>query len=335
MSVAYAASPCAARLQQQRPAGSAARAGANAARPGVCCPRALTARAAVSVSGRSLALGTTRRCNAAAVRIVTSANLRNIDWPQAILFDCDGVLCDTERDGHRITFNAAFKEKGLKCEWDADEYGELVKIGGGKERMTKYFLDHEDKPPFSEITGKEERAAFVQELHLLKTKLFVELIDSGALPLRPGVKRLILEALENGVKIAVCSTSNERSVSGIVQTMLGPQVARVMRVFAGDVVPKKKPAPDIYLLAAKELNLDPARCVVIEDSRIGMLAGKAAGMRVVVTTSPYTQEEDFAEADAVFDCIGDRGDERFFVTDLTTPGSFWLNPPRPGIAYEE
>jgi beta-phosphoglucomutase-like phosphatase (HAD superfamily) len=98
-----------------------------------------------------------------------------------------------------------------------------------------------------------------------------------------------------------------------------------MRVFAGDVVPKKKPAPDIYLLAAKELDVNPARCVVIEDSHIGLRAAKAAGMRCVVTTSPYTSEEEFAAADAVFPEIG----SNFGLDDLATPGAFWLNPPAP------
>jgi beta-phosphoglucomutase-like phosphatase (HAD superfamily) len=127
--------------------------------------------------------------------------------------------------------------------------------------------------------------------------------------------------MDAGVQVAVCSTSNERAVSNIVRVMLGDKVAASMRVFAGDVVPKKKPAPDIYLLAAKELGVTPARCVVIEDSRIGLAAGKAAGMRVVVTESYYTKGEDFSIADAVFDCIGDSGDERFVLSDLTTPGT--------------
>ena len=159
-------------------------------------------------------------------------------------------------------------------------------------------------------------------MHLRKTDLFLEVVESGKLPLRPGVRRLVAEALDAGAKVAVCSTSNEKAVKGIVKTML-PEFAARIPVFAGDVVAKKKPAPDVYNLAAQTLGVNPARCVVIEDTRIGLLAGKAAGMRVCVTKSIYSEDEDFTGADAVFDCIGDDGDERFGFEDLTTPGSFW------------
>jgi len=231
-----------------------------------------------------------------------------------LLFDCDGVLADTERDGHRPTFNAAFKARGLICEWSVEEYGELLRIGGGKERMTKYFRDHADAEPFVSMPEKEQ-SSFVAQLHALKTSLFVELVERGELPLRPGVARLVREARAAGVRLAVCSTSNEVAVSGIVR-LLGPEVAAEMRVFAGDCVPRKKPDPAIYLLAARELGVDPSRCVVIEDSEIGARAGVAAGMRVVVTTSGYTAGERFEGVEAVFDCIGEEGDERFSLSDL-------------------
>lgn len=121
----------------------------------------------------------------------------------------------------------------------------------------------------------------------------------GSTPPAHDTQRLIGEALENDVKVAVCSTSNEKAVQTIVDVMLGPEISKHMRVFAGDVVPKKKPDPAIYLLAASELGLNPARCVVIEDSRIGLLAGRAAGMRVVITKSSYTQDENFDIAGAL------------------------------------
>jgi HAD superfamily hydrolase (TIGR01509 family) len=233
-----------------------------------------------------------------------------------LIFDCDGVLVDTERDGHRPTFNEAFARKGLSCVWDTELYGELLKTGGGKERMLRYFTQFTPSEEPAASRSEAQLKAFVAELHELKTQLFIELVERGELPLRPGVARLVQEALDAGVPIAVCSTSNEKSVSGIVKTMLGPQVASVMRVFAGDCVAKKKPDPAIYLLAASELGVEPSRCAVIEDSHIGLRAAKAAGMRCYVTKSAYTAEEDFAGADGVFDCIGDAGAARFSLRDL-------------------
>lgn len=274
--------------------------------------------------------------------------LRNIDWPEALLFDCDGVLVcintillnllfqptpithpspsplllqvDTEAEGHRVAFNEAFKRKSLNHQWSLEQYGVLLEIGGGKERMNHYFSSCSNQEPWLSTTDPDQRKSFLKELHELKTDIFNELIESGKLPLRPGVKRLIEEAMDNGVKVAVCSTSNERAVSNIVKVMLGPRIFENMRVYAGDVVPKKKPAPDIYNLAAKELGVEPARCVVIEDSQIGLAAAKAAGMRCIVTQSYYTKNEEFRIADAVFDYIGEATDERFSLNDLTTPG---------------
>lgn len=229
--------------------------------------------------------------------------------PAALLFDCDGVLVDTERDGHRVSFNDAFTERGLGVSWDVDLYGELLKIGGGKERMTAYFnkVGWPERAP----TSDEERKEFIASLHKRKTELFMALIEKKLLPLRPGVAKLIDQALANGVKVAVCSTSNEKAVSAIVSCLLGPERAEKIQIFAGDVVPRKKPDPAIYNLAAQTLGVDPASCVVIEDSDIGVAAAKAAGMKCIVTKSGYTANEDFENADAVFDCIGDPPEERF------------------------
>eukprot|EP00244_Chara_vulgaris_P007939 TRINITY_DN2980_c0_g2_i2.p1 TRINITY_DN2980_c0_g2~~TRINITY_DN2980_c0_g2_i2.p1 ORF type:complete len:386 (-),score=60.91 TRINITY_DN2980_c0_g2_i2:672-1829(-) len=237
-----------------------------------------------------------------------------VDLPEALLFDCDGVLVDTERDGHRVSFNAAFKDKGLDVEWGVELYGELLKIGGGKERMTHYF--NQVGWPVGSPEGEEERKRFVADLHKTKTQLFMSMVETGALPLRPGVARLIDEAMGKGVKVAVCSTSNEKAVSAIVREMLGPEKAAAIRIFAGDVVPRKKPDPAIYNLAASELNVDPTSCAVVEDSHIGLQAAKGAGMKCVITKSGYTADEDFSIADAIFDCIGDAPEERFALTDL-------------------
>ena len=235
--------------------------------------------------------------------------------PEALLFDCDGVLVDTERDGHRVSFNKAFEEKGLRVTWDVELYGKLLEIGGGKERMTHYF----NGVGWPETIEESQRKDFVAGLHKRKTDLFMDLVESGQLPLRPGVATLIDEALGEGVQVAVCSTSNERAVSAIVRVMLGEDRANLMKIFAGDVVPKKKPDPAIYQLAATTLQVQPERCVVIEDSHIGLAAAKAAGMVCIVTKSGYTENEDFAKADAVFPCIGDPPAQNFdlsFVSSL-------------------
>ncbi|EOY22351.1 Haloacid dehalogenase-like hydrolase superfamily protein [Theobroma cacao] len=255
-------------------------------------------------------------CTSFKIKCSAASSSSSSTLPAALLFDCDGVLVDTEKDGHRISFNDTFKEKELGVTWDVDLYGELLKIGGGKERMTAYFnkTGWPDKAPKSE----EERKEFIASLHKRKTELFMALIENRLLPLRPGVAKLVDQALEKGVKVAVCSTSNEKAVSAVVSCLLGPERAEKIKIFAGDVVPRKKPDPAIYTLAANTLGVDPSSCVVVEDSAIGLAAAKAAGMTCVVTKSSYTADEDFLNADAVFDCIGDPPEERF---DLAFCGS--------------
>jgi len=208
---------------------------------------------------------------------------------EALFFDCDGVIAETERDAHRVTFNEAFKAKGVKAEWGVELYGDLLKIGGGKERMTSYFNRPEVGWP--SFVPEAERKAFVQELHLLKSAKFQSAVESGAVPLRPGVKRLVDEAFAKGIPVAVCSTSALDSVTTIVKTLLGPERLAKIPIFAGDMVKNKKPAPDVYLLAANTLKVSPANCWVVEDSDIGLRSAKSAGMKCVVTKSIYTREE--------------------------------------------
>ena len=220
---------------------------------------------------------------------------------KAIIFDCDGVLVDTERDGHRVAFNRAFAGKGLNCVWDEKIYGELLKVAGGKERM-KHFFDSDGWPQLV-----EDRDSFIKEMHSLKTSLFMQIIESGELTLRPGVARLVDEAIAAGLELAVCSTSNEKAVNLIVEKLLGPARKKYFRaILAGDVVSKKKPDPEIYNLALERLNLEASECVVIEDSRNGLLAARAAGMNCIVTTNGYTVDEDFSEADMVVPSLGDK-----------------------------
>ena len=212
---------------------------------------------------------------------------------KALIFDCDGVLVDTERDGHRVSFNEAFARAGLKTEWSVERYGELLLTAGGKERMRRHF-DETGWPD-----GLADRDALIAQLHKLKTDIFMELIGKGKLPLRPGVQRLVDEAIAAGTTLAVCSTSNERAVQSVVDVLLGPARSAKITVFAGDVVAAKKPAPDIYHLAARTFGLAPETCVVVEDSNNGLRAAKAAGMHCIVTISSYTADEDFSLADKI------------------------------------
>jgi HAD superfamily hydrolase (TIGR01509 family) len=229
----------------------------------------------------------------------------------ALIFDCDGVLADTERDGHRIAFNRAFVEAGVDAFWDIKTYGRLLKIGGGKERMRGYF-DEVGWP-----VAESDRDALIKKLHALKTDLFMKIISSGDLPVRTGINRIIDEAHAAGVRLAVCSTSNEKAVTEVVRVLLGQEREKKFAgIFAGDIVAKKKPDPAIYQFAAHKLSLDPARCVVVEDSRNGLLAAKGAGMTCVITKSAYTVDEHFSEAAAIYSELGDPPGEHVSLKDL-------------------
>ena len=219
---------------------------------------------------------------------------------KTLIFDCDGVLVDTERDGHRVAFNRAFAEKGYDIEWDIELYGKLLEVAGGKERM-RYYFDNNGWPDDS-----ADKDALIKELHKLKTDLFMQIIESGELPLRPGVARLVDEAIAANITLAICSTSNERAVNLVAAKLLGPErKPRFGEILAGDVVSRKKPDPEIYNLASQRLGAEPSECVVVEDSRNGLLAAKAANMCCVVTTNGYTKNEDFEEADLVVSEFGD------------------------------
>jgi len=223
---------------------------------------------------------------------------------KALIFDQDGVIADTERDGHRVAFNRVFEEEGLGVCWSVQRYGELLKIAGGKERMkTVVYSDEFTK----DVSDKE---AYIKKLHKRKTDVFMEIVSQGQIALRSGIGRLVREAHQDGLKLAVCSTSNERAVHTLVKTLLGEEAYGWFDVIlAGDVVTEKKPSPEIYHLATERLSLNPDQCVVIEDSRNGLLAAKGAGMRCVITQNAYTAAEDFSEADLVLDCLGDPGGE--------------------------
>lgn len=223
---------------------------------------------------------------------------------KALIFDQDGVIIDTERDGHRVAFNQTFKEFGYGFQWDVEKYHELLRVAGGKERM-RHYLHTEG---FGLEVKPEEEDELIKRMHKRKTAIFIELIESGKLPLRPGVKRLMKEAMEEGLTLGICTTSNERAARAIAYDIL--KEIRFDFVLAGDVVSKKKPDPEIYNLALQKRGLKPEECIVIEDSRNGILAAKAAGMHVAATTNIYTEREDLSEADIVVTSLGDPDGEK-------------------------
>jgi HAD superfamily hydrolase (TIGR01509 family) len=227
---------------------------------------------------------------------------------KAVFFDQDGVIIDTERDGHRVSFNMTFKEFGFTDEWGVDYYHELLQIAGGKERM-KHHLQTKG---FSKPVAPEQVDDLIKDMHKRKTAIFVELIETGKLPLRPGIHRFMKEAMDAGLMIGVCTTSNEQAAKAITGKILSDIKFDI--VLAGDVVSKKKPDPEIYNLALSKTGLKPDEIFVVEDSKNGVLAAKAAGARVIVTTNSYTEKEDVSAGDIIVTNLGDPDGEKGMLT---------------------
>ena len=222
----------------------------------------------------------------------------------ALIFDCDGVLADTERDGHLPAFNATFAEFGLPVHWSEEDYAGKLLIGGGKERLTSLLT-----PEFVQAAGLPVDPASQQEAvaswHRRKTQIYTDLVASGALPARPGIARIVADAAADGWLLAVASTSAEASVRAVLLYTVGEILAARFQVFAGDIVAAKKPAPDIYTYALEHLGVTTDEAVVIEDSSNGLRAARAARLRTVVTVSSYTADEDFAGAALVVTSLGE------------------------------
>ena len=233
---------------------------------------------------------------------------------KTLIFDCDGVLADTERDGHLVAFNRMWRETGVDWQWSMAQYAEKVKIGGGKERMFSLGRDDDFSAVYDVPNSEEEWWNTVVDWHKRKSEIYKELIASGAMPGRPGVKRLAEEALASGWNLVVCSTSALPSVRAVLHHVMGEETAaKFAGVFAGDMVKAKKPAPDVYNLAVDQLHLDPQECVVLEDSRNGLLAAVAAGMRCIITQNELTKNEDFSEAALVLSSLGDPDGEQMHM----------------------
>lgn len=224
---------------------------------------------------------------------------------QALLWDVDGTLADTERDGHRVAFNRAFEQLGLDWSWDVELYGKLLQVTGGKERI-RYYLDAFNR----EWERPADLDRFVAELHRKKSEIFSSLMAEGHIPLRPGVSRLVNEAKQAGLKLAIVTTTTPANVDALLQQYFPAAEEPVFDLIAaGDVVPHKKPAPDIYQWALDRLRLPADQCIALEDSHNGLSAALDAGLRtVVITVNGYTAEEDFQGASLVVDQLGDRGE---------------------------
>lgn len=252
----------------------------------------------------------------------------------ALIFDVDGTLADTERDGHRPAFNAAFAEAGLDWDWTVDLYGKLLRITGGKERIRYYIDQYAPAFYFGEygpLTPALPDAAlknpdqFIMDLHLAKNRYYAQLLSGGKIPLRPGVRRLLEEARAQGLRLAISTTTSPENVIALLDHTLGSGSASWFEVIAaGDVVPSKKPAPDIYHYAMHAMGLEPAQCLAFEDSENGFRSARDAGLRTVVTVNEYTHDHDFGGALLVLDHLGEPH-QPFRVLSGNVHGAAYVN----------
>ncbi len=225
---------------------------------------------------------------------------------RALLFDVDGTIADTEALGHRPAYNRAFRELGLSFRWGPKLYRKLLTQPGGRERLKYYFQHYQ--PPLGEHEP-EARAnldAWVSRVHELKSHYFKRYMRRGRVPLRPGVARLMREAREAGLQLAIVTNASRKTLEPVLKYSLGPEMlAEVAVIASGEEVTHKKPAADIYRLALQRLALSPFECVALEDSEMGLQAAAAAGIAAVVTVNSDTLEQDFTQAALVVGSLGE------------------------------
>lgn len=239
---------------------------------------------------------------------------------QALIFDVDGTLADTERDGHRVAFNQAFEQEGLDWHWSVELYGELLAVTGGKERMAHYLKHYNTDFPTDDSTPQ-----LIKKLHQSKTDHYTELLSTGAIPLRPGVRRLINEARENNLRLAIATTTTPANVTALLEHALQAGSCDWFEVIAaGDIVPAKKPAADIYHWALREMKLRPADCLAFEDSENGIKSSHGADLKTIITINDYTKDHDFSGASLVLDQLGEP-DQPFSVLQGDSHGASFVD----------
>ncbi len=235
---------------------------------------------------------------------------------RALIFDIDGTLADTERYGHRVAFNLAFAEAGLDWHWSEDLYAELLAVTGGKERI-RFFVGR-DSPSLPEAIAHRLQSSdvatdpnpqlneWIAELHQAKNHHYAQLIRAHKIPPRPGVVRLIQDARDAGLRLAIATTSAYDNAIALIETIFAPDSPSWFEVIAaGDIVPHKKPAPDIYQSVLQELSLDAEECLAFEDSEHGLQSATQAGLATIVTRNDYTWDQNFSEAVLVLDHLGE------------------------------